>query len=180
MKNLKQYSNVNEKTVGWKNLRGLRLNKKPTNKGSLAKSPNKRQHKFILPLTMELSLSSSSLRASGTSPHYRKSPINTKCKFFNTLFKCPDNSTLTTNFYCTKRSSKLVSNKYPKQFSVTVCLISSISSWINHILLKLSFTFSKYINFTWTLRWSLIWVSRCPIELIKFGNGWSNNQKLIN
>ncbi|KAI3791540.1 hypothetical protein L2E82_05343 [Cichorium intybus] len=70
---------------------------------------------------MELSLSSSSLRAYGTSLHYRKSPVNTKCKFYDTVFKFPDTSTLTTNFYGTKRSFKPVSNKYPKQFAITAC-----------------------------------------------------------
>lgn len=112
------------------------------------KYSNKRHHEFILPLTMELSLSSSSLRISGSSPHFRKFTTNTKCKFYDTVFKFPDNSTLTTNFYSIKRSSNVVSNKFPKQFSITVCSIPSISSWISYILVKFVFRFSKFINFT--------------------------------
>ncbi|XP_024986797.1 homogentisate solanesyltransferase, chloroplastic [Cynara cardunculus var. scolymus] len=70
---------------------------------------------------MELSLSSSSPRVYGTSPHYPKSSINTKCKFHETVFKCPETSTLRTNSYSIKRSSTLVSSRCPKQFSIRAC-----------------------------------------------------------
>ncbi|KAI3688082.1 hypothetical protein L1987_81789 [Smallanthus sonchifolius] len=70
---------------------------------------------------MELSLSSSSLRLYGTSSRYTKQPINPKCKLCDTVFKCPDTSTLTTNCFSTRRTSKLVSNKHPKKISITAC-----------------------------------------------------------
>ncbi|KAI3706512.1 hypothetical protein L6452_24308 [Arctium lappa] len=70
---------------------------------------------------MELSLSSSSLRIYGTSPHYTKPSINTKCKFYETVFKFPESSTFRTNSYSIKRSSTLVSTRFPKQFSIKAC-----------------------------------------------------------